>query len=187
MTPDKRGRDTACAVPDSRGLHDTHCERIVLAGLLKEPKETLRHLRELRFATGDMYQDTHQRVYDVLVFVATGGTDGPILADVYDEVRKRGNWLDTFATGAAFTDWLIDVWCTDLWFADIVLWANVGREFNRVPFPTWAAHAAAYKVKHLTTRRYAIHAANEVIRDAMDPVDGVQGLGDRITKFDEEF
>lgn len=191
MTPKKRGRDTACVVPqapDTTTMHDAHCERCVLAGLMREPVETLRALRDLRFVGGDFYHDTHQKLYDVLLFTHHGGIEGPLLADAFDTIRKRGGWMDgSFGNFHACSDYLVEVWDTDLWFEDIFKWGNVNDAFWPIVFPAWVAYAAAYKVKHLTTRRYAIHAANEVIRDALAPTEGVHGLDKRITQFDEDY
>lgn len=180
----KRGPDTSCAVAglvDTNTLTDLHAEQVVLACLLKSPGDTVPQLRDMKFDKGDLYFDTSQRLYDICMWGYNGGERGPILSSVFEEVRSRRRtrmWLDTFDSMSSFTNYLLDVWATDLWMADIVKWGRMGCP--SLPFHAWVAAAAAYKVKHLATRRHAIHAANQLMRDALAPVDGIEGLNRRI-------
>jgi hypothetical protein len=158
-------------------LHDKVAEACVLAGLLREPDETMAVIREMKFDRGAFYHDAHQRLYDVLVYVYLGGAPEGMLVGTYDEVRRRataGMWL---ASRDDFTQWLVDTWEAN-WFDGIRTWA--GFEYPERSFPVWVAAAATKRVLHLAARRHAYHAARELFREALDPTGGADEIECRI-------
>jgi hypothetical protein len=158
-------------MPEPRDLQDAVAERCVLAGLMRGPDETVALLRTMRFDRSAFYDDSHMRLYDVLVYVYLGGAPEGMLVGAYDELRRREpGWLKPAA-------WLVDVWETN-WFADIQKWATFDHPDEGQA--AWVAAAATRKVLHLQARRHALTAARELMRDALDPHGGADEIEDRI-------
>lgn len=182
----KRNRDqTACAVPaapDPRTIRDEHAETVVLCGLMREPDETRAGLAAYRFDRTCFYSDPHGRLYDAVCYVLNGPVADSVIVDVYRQVCRRarpGWWLDTFATPADFTAFLLDAWFADPWLVDMTKWADPSRFPDQGQY-AWAALAAAAKLRHMAARRQAVYAANELLRDALDPVGDADSIQDRI-------
>lgn len=179
MTP---RRVTSCAVPDTTGvqqaawtMRDVVCERVVLSGLLEDPRGVALALREVGLEKADLTEDLHNRAYDLFLYCGAGSNGEPILAAVSREMQRRRDYLD-FPHWRQAHLWLADVWGMDTWFKDIAEWADGPQP--SVPHPVWTATAAAKKVVSLANRRRALFAGLELIRDAFTSA-GVAGDGSR--------
>lgn len=193
MTPKKRPFSTACAVPeipDPARMNAPLAERCVLCGLMREPAATRAGIVAKGFTKGDLYYAMHQELFDVQMYLLNGcGTAD--LVEVYDELRLRKRqaqcgtttWLG-FASHNDCAKFLIDVWTCLPHVRDVRDWADPD---DRNDFYAWAALAGVNKVMHLAARRQAIHAANELIRDALNPTGGADYLNGRIDQLDEEY
>lgn len=189
--PPRRPPSTACAVPgmpDPARMSDPHAERCVLCGLMREGKIVRAGLIERGFTKADLYQGMHQDCYDVQMYLLNGsGTAGP--ADVFSELTNRKRHGDAtlfgYGTSLGVAVFLADVWTCSPWLVDMQAWAD-----PCAPPPgifAWVALAAADKVIHLAARRRAIYAAQELIRDSLNPTGGAEYLDGRIQQLDEEY
>lgn len=163
-------------------LHDRHTENVILAGLMREPDETAGGLLHMKFDRSCLYYSQSMRLYDVLMYCQSGVGGEKLLAAAFCECLKRGELLDCGGT-RGLCDHLVDVWFTDPWFDSIQKWADM--RYENQSLWTWAALAAAASVTHLAARRRAVYAAQELIRDAVDPVGGAEEIENRIDKLDE--
>lgn len=201
----RRGKPTACAtpgIPDPHALNDKHAEMMVLKGLMFDPAETYIQLGLIDFTAGDFFYDVNQKLYDVLCYLIVGGQGGPMLVEVFEEVKRRrdrGGYLGgNFGKSSEAAIFLIDVWETDMWLTGhlddptpgqphmvgMFRWGEV-RNPENLHFYAWAATAAANKLHHLTARRQAVYAANELIRDALSPTGGADYIDGRIQRLNE--
>lgn len=181
----KRGSDTSCAAAGSTEpyhLNDRHAEEVILAGLMHDPDETFAGLMAVKFKKDDLYWDHCQTLYDVLLYTLHGG-GVPRPDTVYLELRHRKGWVNGDRCGTAVL--LADVWFADWWLSDMTKWADIRH--THTGDHAWAALAAAAKVQHLSARRQAIHAANELIRDALSPTGDADSLKGRTDTLNEEF
>ena len=165
--PPRKNETTGCATPSTAHIKDLHAERVVLAGLLRLGRPLL---DDLKIGRGDFYHDTYGLTFDLCCYAAYGSGGGPLLADAYLESVNRGLTADVPA------DFLALVWFTDPWFATITDWAD--HDSNPCLW-RWCALAAAAKIRHLAARRAAIYAANEIIRDAIDPTGDAEDIRGR--------
>lgn len=172
-----------CAQPDTANIRDHNAERIVLAGLLHDGRVCMRQLEEIGISRSDFYDDSHGRLFDLLYYCANG-VEGPLMADALDEMIVRRDFYDR-VTHREAAAWLLELWCSDPWMGDIRKW--VDPDNPACSAWTFAALAAAAKLKHLSARRQTIYAAREAIRDALDPTgdaDELQGRGDDVASWD---
>lgn len=171
---------------DPSGIRDGYCEKLVMQALMREHNELVPRLQAIGFVKGDLYWDSYQRLYDILLYCHHSGTDEPLLVGAYVEGRIRDD-LCNCLTKRDYSIWLADIWSADPWFADIRSWGEPG-EHPALSFYAWLGLAAAARVKHLASRRAIIHTANVVIRDALDPIGGADELDKRSGEiFGEEY
>lgn len=162
-------------------LQNRHAERVVLAGLMREPAATAPELARMRFDKASLYYDVNQRTYDLLMYVFNGGVRGPLLVGAYRELVTRRDALG-FRTRIEAAVHLAEVWSTDLWFSEITKWADPTADQT---YPTWAAAAAALCVTHLASRRQAAYAAEELLRDSLSPAGDAEYYQSRIDSLGE--
>ncbi|WP_439631404.1 DnaB-like helicase N-terminal domain-containing protein [Gemmata sp.] len=153
--------------------HSTRAERVLLAGVLKDADEVVPAVARLGFAPDDLFHHAHRLVYATAVDLWNRNRGcGP--ADVLLDLRRRDEAADLGPQPAL---WLADVTLTPPWFGGIERWWADGYEVPGVSLFTAAPVAAARLVAWLAKRRAAIHAANEILRDAMDGVIGPDEYG----------
>lgn len=171
----KRRSDTACATP---GLNDARAENVILSCLLHEPRVTVEALSSIGFKRVHFYFDPSHRLYELIAYVMHGGATGPVLADVFGEMWHRKQWLD-FPNHNDAAIYLYNLWSLDVWPHDMSLveWGTA------LPYHAWAGLAAAARVRHLASRRAAIYAARELIRDALDPAGDADYLDGRVDQL----
>lgn len=165
---------------------------MILSGLLHDGRGCYEKLEAAGVTRGLFYSDPHGRAFDLFTYVAFGW-HAPTLLPCFDEARRRGEWFDTPGNDwRAMAAWLVDLWALDMWLLDppnpkgdapkgMTFWAQSPEP--GLSYFTWAALAAAAKVKHLAARRATIHAANEAIRDALDPAGDADELYGRADSF----
>lgn len=190
---------------DSAGLACRVSERVVLAGLMKYPAEVRGVAVDTRLDRGHFYFDTNQRLFDVQMWLAHGNRlCGP--SEVLRELTRRSraggsggvHWLGLDSLDAS--EFLADVWATESHLPDIHQWADTSQvwmlpvsqwcfhPYPKIELEVWAAHAAALKIIHLASRRAMIHAANELVRDALSPTGGADELDKRVgDTYGEEY
>lgn len=157
--------------PQPNSLHDEVAEACILAGMMREPDETVAVLRGVKFDRGAFYDDAHMRLYDVLMYVYLGGAADGMLVGAYCELRRRDPRWQNLAV------WLVEVWEAN-WFDGVAKWAPF--EYPERSFPVWVAAAATARVLHLSARRHAVHAARELLREALSPTGGADEIENRI-------
>lgn len=126
-------------------IADRRAERVVLCGCLREPGLVLPRLDELGFTEADFTTHRHRLVWRaVLELAGTGdGVVGPY--SLWALLRGRGVLAELGACPAA---WIAGTWDCD-------------------PTGAWAVPEAV-RLRWLTVRRDAVHAAAALARDAAD-------------------
>lgn len=171
-----RAKQTACAVPDLSNLHlltvgmnDINAEHIVLSGMMRSVACVVA-IREAGITKSDFYWDSHQRLHDVIVYIANG-SQKPLPTACFAHMRRTRDWLGLDRRKAVML--LADVYTADYWMPDMEAIADPCSPLDN---HTWAALAASQKVLHHSARRQAVYRALEIIRDAVSPVGGVDEI-----------
>jgi hypothetical protein len=140
---------------------------------MKDADEVVPAVARLGLAADDLFHHAHQLVFTTAVGL-WGRNRGCGPADVLTDLRRRDEAADL---GPQPGLWLADVTLTLPWFSGIERWWADGLEVPDVSLFVAAPAAAARLVVWLARRRAAIHAANEILRDALDGVRGPDEYG----------
>ncbi|MCE9566549.1 MAG: hypothetical protein K8U57_31380 [Planctomycetes bacterium] len=144
--------------------HCTTAERVILAGMMKDSDETIPPMVMGGLVVEDFYHHAHQLVFTTLLDLFNRfASCGPF--DLYRTLERRGELAEL---GHDPAGWVFDLWHVQPWFSGIERWWADDFVPPDVSLFTAAPIAAARLIQWLAQRRAAIHAANELLRDARD-------------------
>ena len=145
-------------------MQDAQCERIVLRELIRHPIAAAIGCDAAGLERGHFFHDHYGRLYDTARYLIAGPTKSAGVYDLYLEIERRRDTGMYFDTRGQLARWIAGISYEPPWFDDVQKWWP--RDFESV------AAAASLKVVWLASRRAMYYKAQELIRDAVNPVGG---------------